>query len=182
VVAAHNAEGRDLRLSVNLSPKDLRSADLLEAMGDILEATGLAANRLEIELTETAVINDLEASRQVLEQVRALGVGVVLDDFGTGYASLTHLHGLPVNRVKIDRSFVGRSEEDDDAASIVRALVGLAHSLNLAVVAEGIETPGQVALLQALGCDEGQGYLFAEPAPAHACPALAPAYDVLTPA
>ncbi len=174
LVASNNRRsGGNLRVAVNLSPQDLRGAALVDTIRIALAESGLAADLLEIELTETAVITDLEASRQILTDVRALGVRVVLDDFGTGYASLTHLHGLPVDRVKIDRSFVMRCEEDEDAASIVAALVGLAHSLHLEVVAEGIETVGQAAFLSNLGCDEGQGYLYARAAPADACPALA---------
>ncbi len=173
LVASCNVQGANLRLAVNLSPKDLRNPDLVPAIREVLDETGLAASCLEIELTETAVITDLEMSRRTLEKVRALGVGVVLDDFGTGYASLTHLHGLPIDRVKIDRSFVMRCEADEDAATIVRALVGLAHSLGLGVVAEGVETSGQLEYLVGLGCDEAQGYFFAPAAPAPACPAMA---------
>jgi diguanylate cyclase (GGDEF)-like protein/PAS domain S-box-containing protein len=173
-MAAFAAEsGSDLRLAVNVSPMELRDADLPRNVARILAETGFNPSRLDIELTETAVIADFEATRGALEELRALGVSVVLDDFGTGYASLTHLHGLPIDKVKVDRSFVMRCEEDGDAASIVAALVSLAHTLNLGVVAEGVDAVGQVAFLRELGCDEGQGYLFAAAAPPAECPAFA---------
>ncbi len=172
-VANCNAKGgSELRVAVNLSPRDLLSGTLPATIADVLAATGLAPHLLEIELTETAVITELEASCRALEHVRDLGVSVVLDDFGTGYASLSHLHGLPIDKVKIDRSFVARCEEDEGAANIVAALVSLAHSLHLRVVAEGIETPGQAKFLRSLGCDEAQGYLISHPAPADSCPAF----------
>ena len=159
-------------MAVNVSPRQLHSPTLVAAVKAALLASGLPAQRLEIELTETAAISELEATCRVLGELRALGVGVALDDFGTGYASLSHLHQLPIDRVKIDRSFVSRVEEDEHAASIVTALVGLAHNLHLGTVAEGIETAGQLAFLQKLGCEQAQGYLFARPTPASECAAL----------
>ncbi len=172
VASWRQAPGPDLRLAVNVSPRQLHSPTLVAAVKAALLASGLPAQRLEIELTETAAISELEATCLVLGELRALGVGVALDDFGTGYASLSHLHQLPIDRVKIDRSFVSRVEEDEHAASIVTALVGLAHNLHLGTVAEGIETAGQLAFLQKLGCEQAQGYLFARPTPASECAAL----------
>lgn len=174
LVAQDAVTGGDLRLSVNLSPRDLQSSGLVQSIGDVLHETGLAPGRLQIELTETAVISDLMSGVSVLQDLRGLGIGVVLDDFGTGYASLSHLRTLPINGVKLDRSFVSRCRSDPDAASIVAAMVGLAHSLQLGVVAEGVETAEQVAFLKGLGCGEAQGYLFGKPAPITAHHAFAP--------
>ncbi len=172
VASWRQAPGSDLRLAVNVSPRQLHSPTLVAAVKSALLASGLPAERLEVELTESAAISDLETTCRVLGELRALGVEVALDDFGTGYASLSHLHQLPIDRVKIDRSFVSRVEDDEHAASIVTAMVGLAHNLHLGTVAEGIETAGQLAFLQKLGCEQAQGYLFARPAPASECAAL----------
>jgi EAL domain-containing protein (putative c-di-GMP-specific phosphodiesterase class I) len=172
-VASHcTAEGNGMLLAVNVSPRHLHSPMLVATVKAALEESGLPPERLEIELTETAVISDIEASSRILDELRALGVSVALDDFGTGYASLSHLHRLPIDRVKIDRSFVSRVEEDESAASIVSALVGLAQSLRLGTVAEGVETQAQLAFLQGLGCDDAQGYFLARPAPAELCAAF----------
>ncbi len=158
--------GEAARLAVNISPRHLHSPDFLTQIGGAIVDSGLPAEDLEIELTETAILADASLATSVLTQLRELGVTVALDDFGTGYSSLSHLHKLPIGTVKIDRSFVSRVETDAHAGAIVRAVTDLGHSLGLRVVGEGIETVGQLRLLKHLGCDEGQGYLFAKPLPA----------------
>lgn len=158
--------GEATRLAVNISPRHLYSPDFLSQIGAAIVNSGLPAEDLEVELTETAILADASLATRVLAQLRDLGVTVALDDFGTGYSSLSHLHELPISTVKIDRSFVSRVEMDADAEAIVRAVADLGHSLGLLVVAEGIKTIGQLRLLQQLHCDEGQGYLFARPLPA----------------
>lgn len=158
--------GGALRLAVNISPRHLHSPSLLSHLRTALETSGFTADELEIELTETAIIDNSGLATSIVSQLRELGATVALDDFGTGYSSLSHLHRLPINRVKVDRSFVSRIEDDDDAAAIVKAVIDLGHSLGLRVVAEGVETEGQLAYLKLFGCDEAQGYLFARPLPA----------------
>ena len=158
--------GEAARIAVNISPRHLHSPDFLTQIGGAIVDSGLPAEDLEVELTETAILADASLATSVLTQLRDLGVTVALDDFGTGYSSLSHLYKLPISTVKIDRSFVSRVETDADAGAIVRAVTDLGHSLGLRVVGEGIETVGQLRLLKQLGCDEGQGYLFAKPLPA----------------
>jgi len=121
----------------------------------------LTEGSLSIELTESELLDDVEASRTRLERIRSLGVGVSLDDFGTGYSSLTYLRRFPVDTVKLDRSFVAGVGADPGDTAIVTAVVDLAAALGLRSVAEGIETPDQLSVLRSLGCDAGQGYLFA---------------------
>ncbi len=167
IAAAQHARWRDrakdLVLSVNLSPRRLQRSDLAERIIRTLGETGLAPHRLELEITEGAVLLDFEQSLQTLGRLRDAGVRIALDDFGTGYSSLRYLQRLPVDTVKIDRAFVrGLSTGLGDAA-ITRAILALAHSLRLEVVAEGVETAEQLAALQALGCDYVQGFLISPP-------------------
>ncbi len=160
--------GRRIRLAVNVSPLHLHSPEFLPHLTRACESSGLSPASLEIELTETAILGDASRMTQILMRLRQLGVTVALDDFGTGYSSLSHLHQLPIQAVKIDRSFVSRLETDASAAAIVKAVNELAHSLGLLVVAEGLETVGQLRIVQAMGCDIGQGYLFSKPLPSGA--------------
>ena len=154
-----------LFVSVNLSARQFMQDDLLEDVADILAETGLAASSLELEITESVLMDQSEAGIRTLGRLRALGVRLVLDDFGTGYSSLSYLKNLPLDTIKIDRSFVAGIEENADR-SIVEAVVALAHGLGIGVVAEGIETRRQAQRLLELGCDLGQGYLFSRPVPA----------------
>jgi diguanylate cyclase (GGDEF)-like protein len=154
-----------LFVSVNLSARQFMQADLLEDVADILAETGIDAGSLELEITESVLMDQSEAGIRTLRRLRALGVRLVLDDFGTGYSSLSYLKNLPLDTIKIDRSFVAGIEENADR-SIVEAVVALAHGLGIGVVAEGIETRRQAQRLQELGCDLGQGYLFSRPVPA----------------
>jgi diguanylate cyclase (GGDEF)-like protein/PAS domain S-box-containing protein len=153
------------RIGVNLFPAQATSPELLRDVEDALVATGLPADLLELEITENAALN-VEDLSTALRKVQALGVRLAFDDFGTGYASLTHLTGFPIWRIKIDKSFVARITDSTEDAAIVRSLIAMAHNLGLRVVAEGVETQAQAAFLIKEHCEEAQGYLYAEPLPA----------------
>ncbi|MBB3224721.1 sensor domain-containing protein [Pseudoduganella umbonata] len=154
--------GMALHVSVNVSARQLRSPDLVAQVQQALAGSGLPAAALELELTESALIEDLDQSAEVLRGLKSLGVRLSIDDFGTGYSSLSYLKRFPIDVLKLDRSFVAESPAGD---GFVRAVIGMAHALNLSVVAEGIETTGTMAALRDAACDEGQGYLFARPMP-----------------
>ncbi len=161
-----------LMVSVNLSARQLQQADLVDRVAAALRETGLDASSVKLEITESAVIEDSETIVGRLLALKALGLRLAVDDFGSGCSSLNHLKRLPIDSVKIDRSFVegiGRNPVD---AGIVRAVVDVARTLNLTVTAEGIETPEQLAQVRALGCDRGQGFYVARPAPAELMSAL----------
>jgi EAL domain-containing protein (putative c-di-GMP-specific phosphodiesterase class I) len=150
-----------IRLAVNVSPVQLKSQTLALKITTALAASGLAANRLEIEITEAVLIHDDEAALAILHQLRAIGVRIALDDFGTGYSSLSYLAKLPVAALKIDRVFVATMLDDP----IVQAVVNIAASRNMTTTAEGVETLAQKGILRALGCTEMQGYLFSAARP-----------------
>jgi EAL domain-containing protein (putative c-di-GMP-specific phosphodiesterase class I) len=156
---------RPLRVAVNLAPSQFRLTNLAEQIRGALAASGLAPNLLEIELTETAVMSDAEESIHILEAVSRMGVLVSVDDFGTGYSSMSYLRRFPIDKLKIDRCFVDQMTRRPEDASIVRAIISLAHSLHLKVIAEGVETPEQLKLLAELGCDQYQGYYFSRALP-----------------
>jgi diguanylate cyclase (GGDEF)-like protein/PAS domain S-box-containing protein len=158
--------GLAVGVAVNLSGRQLDQTDLVARVGDAVTASGVDPSLLQLEITESVVMDDVERSRQTLAELRALGVTLAVDDFGTGYSSLSQLKRFPVDRLKIDRSFVdGLGAEPEDTA-IVTAIVHLAHSLGMLATAEGVETEQQRHALEALGCDSAQGFLLAEPAPA----------------
>jgi diguanylate cyclase (GGDEF)-like protein len=154
-----------MRVSVNLSPSQFRGSGLIHSIRRALDDAGLDPQYLEVELTESAVMSDPEESIAILEQLSAMGVLVSVDDFGTGYSSMSYLRRLPIDKLKIDRVFINEIVSRPEDASIVRAIVSLAHSLRLKVVAEGVETPAQLDFLKAVGCDEYQGYHFSRPVP-----------------
>ena len=156
-----------MKVSVNLSPSQFHLPDLVQRIVGILAETGLKPARLELEVTETAMIADMAAASSMLEQLRALGISIALDDFGTGYSSLSFLRTLPFTRIKIDKSFVQELGVKPEAAAIVRAIAGLCDSLDAAVTAEGVETDHQIELLRELGCLEIQGYRIGRPCPPH---------------
>jgi diguanylate cyclase (GGDEF)-like protein len=158
--------GSELVISVNLSARQFIQPDLVACVSDILEATGLPADLLELEITETVLMDQTDAGTRALRALRDLGVRLVLDDFGTGYSSLSYLKHLPLDTIKIDRSFVNGLDDDDANLPIVQAVISLAHGLGIDVVAEGIETSAQLARLRDLVCDRGQGYYYARPQPA----------------
>ena len=151
---------RAMRVAINLAPSQFRLVDLVSQIQRALDASGLDPGLLEIELTETAVMSDAEESVRILEAISRMGVLVSVDDFGTGYSSMSYLRRFPIDKLKIDRCFVEQMTARPEDASIVRAIISLAHSLRLKVIAEGVETPEQLRLLAELGCDQYQGFYF----------------------
>ena len=154
-----------LRVAVNVSPLQFRYADLPKLIHSILLDTGLAPARLELEITENVFIDDFSRAISMLSRLKALGVRVALDDFGSGYSSLSYLHSFAFDKIKIDRTFVLDLEYNQHSMAIVRAVIDLGHSLNIPVLAEGVETAAQHAMLVERGCDEVQGYLMGRPMP-----------------
>ncbi len=152
-----------LTISVNLSVKQCAQADLVQKVAGILQKTGLDASSLKLELTESMIVEDAVSTAAMLSELRALGVQVQIDDFGTGYSSLGYLQRLPIDTLKIDRTFVSRIGEDGSGSEIVRTILALAHDLGMKVVAEGIETDEQLSKLKSMECEYGQGYLFTKP-------------------
>jgi EAL domain-containing protein (putative c-di-GMP-specific phosphodiesterase class I) len=154
---------RPYRIAVNISPVQIAHSDLPTILREILIETGLAAARLELEITETTLINDMTRTLHVLRQIKAMEITVAMDDFGTGYSSLSTLQAFPFDKIKIDRSFVDRLPSNAQAVSIMRAILALGRSLNIPVLAEGIETAEHLRFLRDEGCDEGQGFLLGRP-------------------
>ena len=154
------------RVAVNLSARQFRQPDLIAAIEAILRETSLDGSHLELEITEGVAMQDPASTRASLKMLTALGVTISIDDFGTGYSSLAYLKRFPIQYLKIDRSFVRGIPEDHDDCSIVRSIIALGKSLNLSLIAEGVETEDQCAFLRAEGCDEAQGYFFCRPQPA----------------
>jgi len=159
--------GRRLRISVNLSVRNLFEPDLVGWLAELLTTSGLDAAGLTLEITESELMDDPLVAMEVLGQLKALGVSTSIDDFGTGYSSLSYLKHLPIDELKIDRSFVGAMVRDDNDLTIVRSTIDLAHNLGLAVVAEGVEDRETLEMLRALGCDRAQGFLIGPPRTPH---------------
>lgn len=157
--------GPPVRIAVNVSLRQLDNGRFAERIRQVLQSTGLPASLLELEITESTLMANVGATLISLEQLRALGVRISIDDFGTGYSSLSHLSRMPVDVLKVDQSFVRRMCDDRHDASIVQTVISMGHSLGLEVVAEGVETEQQLAVLTAMGCDMAQGFLFARPMP-----------------
>ena len=155
----------DLKLSVNLSPRQVGDRHLLEFIRTLIERTGVAPNTLELELTEGVLVDNYAKVQYLLDEVRKLGITVSIDDFGTGYSSLSYLQKLPIDHLKIDRSFVQDLDSNDGDQAIVLAVIAMAHSLKLGVIAEGVETEQQKRFLRENQCDSAQGYLFSRPVP-----------------
>jgi diguanylate cyclase (GGDEF)-like protein/PAS domain S-box-containing protein len=164
-LAQWRAQGRDLWVSVNVSARQLGQADFVAVVERALRETGVPAGSICLEVTETAVLRRPEVARRALEALRILGVRVALDDFGLGYSSLTHLKALPVDVVKVDRSFVADLVASTQDRAVVEAVLTLARRMGLTVIAEGVETAGQDELLREMGCPMVQGYLYGRPAP-----------------
>jgi EAL domain-containing protein (putative c-di-GMP-specific phosphodiesterase class I) len=152
-----------IKLAVNVSPVQFKSGTLALKIVAALAASGLAANRLELEITEAVLIRDDEAALAILHQLRGIGVRIALDDFGTGYSSLSYLQRFPFDKIKIDRCFVNDIAEPDGSSCIVQAVVNIAAERHMTTTAEGVETRQQQELLRALGCAEMQGDLFSPP-------------------
>lgn len=159
---------RPLRVAVNLSPVQIARGDLPNTVKTILYETGLAPDRLELEVTESVLIEDMDRALHVLRQLKALGASIAMDDFGTGYSSLSYLQSFPFDKLKIDRSFVSSVTANAHARAIVRAVVGLGHTLGLPVVAEGVETQAQLDVLRSESCEQVQGFLTGRPEPIEA--------------
>jgi predicted signal transduction protein with EAL and GGDEF domain len=155
-----------LQMSVNISPVQFKQRDLVDVVRRALADSGLQPERLELEITEGVLLQNTDTAMTTLRQFKELGVLIAMDDFGTGYSSLGYLQKFPFDKIKIDRSFVSALETRTDADAIVRAVVGLGHSLGMRTCAEGVETVAQLAFLRREGCDEVQGYYFGKPMPA----------------
>jgi diguanylate cyclase (GGDEF)-like protein len=155
-----------IHAAVNLSPIQFRATQLMTAVTDALAASGLPANRLELEITESVLLADNETTLSVLHGLRSLGIGIVMDDFGIGYSSLSYLRRFPFDKIKIDQSFVVDITKRGEALFIVRAITGLCRNMGIRTTVEGVETAEQLAILEEEGCTEAQGYYFGEPKPA----------------
>ncbi len=161
-IVTWSAAGKAMKVAVNLSTRQLRDRTVVDKIKRTLELTGAPPELLEIEITETAVMDNLNLAQQLLAELVDLGIGISLDDFGTGYSSLGSLRTLPITKLKIDQSFVKNLPGDDNDVALVRAIIGLAKSLNLRLVAEGVETEAQRIFLQQAGCETYQGWLFSK--------------------
>ena len=159
-------------LAVNLSPRQFMNRGLIESIRRVIEETGIDPALLEFEITETALMQHGEQTLEILGQINGMGIRLSIDDFGTGYSSLAYLKRFPVKKIKIDRAFIKDLEESSEDRAIVAAIIALSNSLQLSVVAEGVETEGQYTLLQTHGCQYAQGYLFAQPLEAHEAAAV----------
>jgi EAL domain-containing protein (putative c-di-GMP-specific phosphodiesterase class I) len=166
--AWHQAGMPVMPIAINLSAQHFNQKSLLQDVVHTLEAYDLPAHGLELELTETSVLQDALASIATMERLKSAGVLLALDDFGTGYSSLSQLKGLPLDSLKVDQSFVRGLPGDRDDLAICTAVIAMGHALGMKVIAEGVETPEQLAVLRGLACDQAQGYLFAKPMPADA--------------
>jgi EAL domain-containing protein (putative c-di-GMP-specific phosphodiesterase class I) len=153
-----------LHISVNITPKQFAQPDLAAQIGAVLQETRIRPEHLDVEITETIAMGDVERSASVLAELKALGVHLSIDDFGTGYSSLSRLQGFPVDAVKIDRAFISKMCVDAESCEIVRIIIMLAHTLGLSVVAEGVESAEEVKQLRDLDCEFAQGYFFSRPA------------------
>lgn len=156
-------KGINTSIAVNLSMWNLDTPELPDQVAALLNSTGVPASQLELEITESAIMDDPQRAMRTLKAIRELGVRFAIDDFGTGYSSLAYLRKLPVSSIKIDKSFTQNMESDNDSAVIVRAIIDLGHNLGLKVVAEGVETLGAKEMLTDFDCDEAQGYYFSRP-------------------
>jgi EAL domain-containing protein (putative c-di-GMP-specific phosphodiesterase class I) len=158
-------EGSDFSMGVNISARQMVPG-LVEQVSEALRREGLAPHRLVLEITESALIDDVDACVELLSSLKALGVLVAIDDFGTGRSSLSYVQQFPVDIIKIDRSFIADIETNPVSAAVAGGIVELAHRLGRRALAEGIETAGQLAMLQSMDCDLGQGFYLGRPAPA----------------
>jgi len=156
-----------IKVAVNLSPAQLNSRNLVNMVTAALKESGMPPGRLQLEITETVLLQNTFSTLATLHELRRMGVQIALDDFGTGYSSLSYLRSFPFDKIKIDRSFIQDLSNGSEPLAIVNAVAGLAKCLNMTSTAEGVETPQQMQTLQAIGCTEMQGYLFSHPRPAH---------------
>ena len=159
-------------MSVNVAAKQLTHQGFVEVVDRTVRESGIDVSRLRLEITESMIVADAEAATNALEQLKALGIHLVMDDFGVGQASLSYLHRLPISTIKIDRYFIGRLDSNSECLDIVRTILTLSRSLNMEVVAEGVENSAQREVLQSLGCEFVQGYLLSPPLDADAATRL----------
>jgi EAL domain-containing protein (putative c-di-GMP-specific phosphodiesterase class I) len=155
-----------VRIAVNVSPVQLREKNFVRSVEEAIAAGGGSPHGLDLEITESVIMHDIEENVRKLNELRSMGVEVAIDDFGTGYSSLAYVARLPVGLIKIDRAFVRNLKEDPDSVSIVQTIVSLTHALERKVIAEGVETAEQARLLRLLRCDQCQGYFFSKSVPA----------------
>jgi EAL domain-containing protein (putative c-di-GMP-specific phosphodiesterase class I) len=162
----------EIKVSVNLSPIQFKTGTLVLNVVAALASSGLSPQRLELEITETVLMQETEGTLAILRNLKALGVSISMDDFGTGYSSLSYLRKFPFDKIKIDKSFVQELSGEDESLAIVRAVTGLGRTLGMATTAEGVETLAQLQALRAEGCTEVQGYFFSPPVPTGQIPLL----------
>ena len=155
----------DCFVAVNISAVQFMTKDFVGLVGDVIRETGIKPQRLELELTETAMMQDRDRAAAILKQLTEMGISVAVDDFGTGYSNLSYLIDFSFHKLKIDRSFVSRIDTDQNSGAVVSTIVGLSRALGVHAIAEGVETESQATLLRAAGCDVFQGFLFGRPAP-----------------
>ena len=155
----------DCFVAVNISAVQFMTKDFVGMVGDMIRETGIKPQRLELELTETAMMEDRNRAAAMLKELTAMGLTVAVDDFGTGYSNLSYLIDFSFHKLKIDRSFVSRIDTDSNSGAVVSTIVGLSRALGVHAIAEGVETESQATLLRAAGCDVFQGFLFGRPAP-----------------
>jgi EAL domain-containing protein (putative c-di-GMP-specific phosphodiesterase class I) len=153
----------EVAVAVNVSPVQFKSANFVQVIANALEKSRLPARRLEIEVTESVLMQDSEAALALLHRIKDLGVSIAMDDFGTGYSSLGYLRSFPFDRIKIDQSFIRELSTDKDSLAILRAVVGLGRSLGIVTTAEGVETRDQLAILRTEGCTDAQGFFLSRP-------------------
>jgi diguanylate cyclase (GGDEF)-like protein len=165
-----NQENVGLNVAVNLSPWNLQSTRLPEQIGGLVTSSGISPSQLELELTESAIVANPKQAAEILASVKQMGLLITVDDFGTGYSSLAHLHRLPIDAIKIDKSFVMKMASETQDTVIVRSMIHLAHNLNLKVVAEGVENRQTMDILRKMGCDMAQGYYISHPRPPEELP------------
>ena len=158
-------KGKDIKIAVNISVNQFKESDLVQVIQDIIDSNDVPSSNIELEITESLLMNNIDNSIRILHELKALGIRISIDDFGTGYSSLAYLKQIPANTIKIDRSFVKNVDSSHFDKTIIQTIVLLAHNLGCDVVAEGIETPKQVEILKEFKCDYGQGYYFSKPVP-----------------
>ena len=166
LAAWRNSGMPELQVALNISARQFRQNNLCDLLRQLLDETGLKGDAIEFELTESMVMHDVENAITMLRELKDLGIALALDDFGTGYSSLAYLKRLPIDALKIDRSFVRDIDQQADDAAIAHAVIAMAHTMELRVIAEGVENHEQLELLRKFGCDDFQGFLFSRPVPA----------------
>jgi len=170
----------ELPIAINIAPQQIQDEWLAPGILAVLNETGFPPSRLEVELTEHALVADLASAKRVISSLKSVGIKIALDDFGTGYSSLCYLSELPFDKIKIDRSFIKRLHEREESAKIVNAIVGLGRSLGVPTIAEGVETEREAAFLREIGCPVAQGFLYSTPVPASELPKLLASFSIAT--